>query len=84
MKSDSRRRVAKILESADQTHRVLIVARHDGTFAFVVQKWYRNVYEGRVVAEGWTSLPASNSIYETIETAEREARAQFRWLFEAQ
>jgi hypothetical protein len=80
MKSDSRRTVAKILESADQTHRVLIVARHDGTFALVVQKWYQNVHKGRVVAKGWASLPASNSIYETIEIAEREARAQFRWL----
>jgi hypothetical protein len=39
MKSDSRRTVAKILESADETHRVLIVARHDGTFALGVQKW---------------------------------------------
>jgi hypothetical protein len=77
---DSRCTVAKNLESPDRTHRVLIVARYDGAFALVVQKWYRNVYKGRVVAEGWASLPASNSIYETIEIAEREARAQFRWL----
>ena len=83
MKNDSRPTVAKILESADQRQRVLIVARRDGGFALVAQKWRRNVYEGRVVAEGWVSLPASISIYETIEIAEREARAQFRWLFEA-
>jgi hypothetical protein len=80
MRDHLQRTVAKVLESADGTHRVLIVARHDDGFALVVEKWRRNVYESRVVAEGWASLPASNSIYETIEIAEREARAQFRWL----
>jgi len=80
MRDHLQRNVEKILESANQTHRVLIVARHNGAFALVVQKWYRNVHKGRVVAQGWASLPASNSIYETIEIAEREARAQFRWL----
>ena len=80
MKGDSRRTVSKILESADQTQRVLIVARDDGAFALVVQKRYWNAHEGQVVAEGWASLPASGSIYETIEIAEREARTQFRWL----
>jgi hypothetical protein len=80
MKSDLRRTLAKILESADHTRRVLIVTRNDATFALVVQKWHRNVHEGLVVAEGWAPLPSSNSLYETIEIAEREARAQFRWL----
>ena len=72
--------VARILESADRKRRVLIVKRDDGTFILDVQKWYRNVYEGRPIAEGWASLPTHKSIYESIEIAEREARAQFRWL----
>ena len=80
MRNDSQRTAAKILESADETRRVLIVARHDGAFALVVQKRRQSVSDGRLVAQGWASLPASASIYETVEIAEREARAQFRWL----
>jgi hypothetical protein len=71
---------AKILESRDQRRRVLIVARRDGTFGLVVQKWPRNVYQGRLVFEGWVSLPAHTSIFESVEIAEREAREEFRWL----
>jgi hypothetical protein len=72
--------VAKILESRDQGRRVLIVARRDGAFGLVVQKWLRNVYQGRLIFEGWVALPAHTSIFESVEIAEREAREEFRWL----
>lgn len=36
--------------------------------------------DGPVLAQGWASLPTHKSIYESIEIAEREARAQFEWL----
>ena len=61
--------VAKILESRDQRRRVLIVARRDGAFELVVQKWLRNVYQGRLIFEGWVSLPAHASIFESAEIA---------------
>ena len=71
--------VAKILESRDRKRRVLIIAR-DSVFGLGVQKLYQNVSEGPVLAQGWASLPTHKSIYESIEIAEREARAQFEWL----
>ncbi len=76
--------VAKILQSADQKRRVLIVKRDDGTYALIVQRRYRNVYEGQLIADGWASLPTSASIYQTVEIAEREATKQFPWLISSQ
>ena len=72
--------VAKVLEGADRKRRVLIIERRDGAFELVAQKWRQTLYQGQSVAEGWASLPAHKSIYETVEIAEREARKQFRWL----
>ena len=73
-------RVVEILEGADRKRRVLIVERDDGTYTLVVQRYYQNVYEGQLIADGWTSVPTWASIYQTVEIAEREATEQFRWL----
>ena len=73
-------RVVKILQDADQKRRVLIVERDDGTYTLIVQRRHQNVYEGQLIADRWASLPASASIYQTVEIAEREATEQFRWL----
>jgi hypothetical protein len=60
--------VAKVLQSADGGRRVLIVERSDGNFGLMV------------FADGCHPLPAHVSIFQTIEIAEREARAWFPWL----
>ena len=73
-------RVVKILQGADQKRRVLIVERDDGAYTLIVQRYYKNVYEGQLIADGWISVPAWISIYQTVEIAEREATEQFRWL----
>jgi hypothetical protein len=72
--------VIKILPGADQKHRVLIVGRDDETYALIVQRHHQKVYEGRLIADRWVSLPVRTSIYQTVEMAEREAKLQFRWL----
>jgi len=77
-------RVVKILQGADQKRRVLIVERDDGAYTLIVQRYYKNVYEGQLIADGWISVPAWISIYQTVEIAEREATEQFRWLTSSQ
>jgi hypothetical protein len=72
--------IAKVLEGADRKRRVMIIERRDGAFELVVQKWRQTLCQGQSIAEGWASLPAHKSIYETVEIAEREARKQFQWL----
>ena len=73
-------KVAKILDSADGKRRVLLTERPDGKFGCVEQYWYRNTYEGKVIAEGWASLGSPPSFFETLEIAEREAKANYTWL----
>ena len=71
---------SKILHSADEKRRVLIIRRPDGQFGLVEQHWYENFYEGKLVAKGWANLDRPASIFETLAIAEREARASFPWL----
>jgi hypothetical protein len=77
-------KIAATFLSADGEQRILIVERDDGTFMLVEQLWYRNIYEDRLIAEGWQSMPSSASFFETAEIAEFEARARFPWLASAQ
>ena len=77
-------KVVTTLAGIDNSRRILIVERDDGTFMLVEQKWYRNVYERRLIAEGWRSFGPGPSFFETVEIAEREAHAQFPWLHAAQ
>jgi hypothetical protein len=72
--------IAKVLKSTDIERRALIVRRSDGTFQIVEQRRYQNVYEGKTVAEGWRSIPAGTSLFQSIEIAEREARLRFSWV----
>jgi hypothetical protein len=73
-------RIVKALYSADRARRVLVVERADGQYGLQVEKRYQNVYEGRLVAEGWQRLAGAPSVFETADIAEREARSQCPWL----
>jgi hypothetical protein len=77
-------KTAATLISADGQRRVLIVERDDSTFMLVQQYWYRNVYEGRLIAEGWQSLHSPASFFATAEIAKFEAKTHFPWLTSAQ
>jgi len=72
--------VTKILGSADGERRVLIVQRSDGRFGLAEEKRYRNIYEGKLVAEGWMRLSTPSAIFASAEIAEREAMIHFPWL----
>jgi hypothetical protein len=76
--------IARILNSADGKRRILIVERADGNFGFVEQYWYRTMYEGKLVSEGWAVLDTPPSIFKTVEIAEREARVYYPWLAASQ
>jgi len=73
-------RVLKTLYSQDGTQRVLVVERSDGHYSLRVEKRYQNIYEGRLVAEGWRPIPDAQSIFQSADIAEREARLRFPWL----
>ncbi|GLS23408.1 hypothetical protein GCM10007874_64290 [Labrys miyagiensis] len=66
-------KIEKILTSQNSLRRVVIIRREDGTYSTREEYWYRNEYEGVVIAEGWAPLPAEPSFYPTAEIAEREA-----------
>jgi hypothetical protein len=70
----------KILQRADGKRRVLLARRKDGKYGLVVEYWYENVFEGKLIARGWAVLDRPASIFDTVEIAEREARATFPWL----
>jgi hypothetical protein len=60
------------LESPDGTERVLIMQRPDGAFTYRRQWRFE---EGR-----WSSPGPDCGIYDSIDTAEREARQRIPWL----
>ena len=73
-----------MLTSADGERRVLIVQRSDGRFGLAEEKRYRNIYEGKLVAEGWMRLSTPSAIFASAEIAEREAKTHFPWLASAE
>ena len=73
-------RVLKILYGSDRARRVLIVERAEGHFSLQVERRYRNIFEGRLVAAGWQRLPGAPSVFQTVDVAEQEARSRFPWL----
>ena len=70
----------EVLLSSDGKRRIQIVQRADGYFGFNEQYWYRSIYEGEILSEGWAALGGPASICETMEIALREARATYPWL----
>lgn len=71
------RRVVKEIRRADHKRRVSIFERDDGLYSFAEDA------EGDTYTyDTWPQL-AEGAIYESAEHAEREARAQVRWLAQA-
>ncbi len=56
--------------------RVVVLRRDDGCYTFAEQYFFVTEIDGRIVAQGWQTLPAS-SVCATIEIADLEARAAF-------
>jgi hypothetical protein len=71
---------SKILYSADGKRRVVIERRSDGSFGCAEGYWFENFYEGDLVAKGWAHMPTDKSVFESLDIAEREAKARFAWL----
>lgn len=69
--------------SADGQERVHIVQRPDGIFQFAHENWFRNVWEGQLIAEGWRSLSFSHGLFADAKTAETEAALEYGWLSSA-
>jgi hypothetical protein len=59
--------------------RMVVMRRNDGHYTFAEQYYYLNEWEGRLVAEGWATLPPQG-VYATAEAAEADALAAYsRW-----
>ena len=59
------------------TRRLVVISRDDGHFGWMEQYYFSNIWQGRVVAEGWVSLNIGGGIYATAEEAERQGRLEF-------
>jgi hypothetical protein len=70
----------EVYERTDGKRRVLIIQRLDGSYSFIEQYWYENVYEGKLVARGWADLPARPTFFQCLETAKQEVTSYFPWL----
>ncbi|WP_173485088.1 MULTISPECIES: hypothetical protein [unclassified Aliiroseovarius] len=61
--------------SAYPRRRYAVVERTDGNFSIAEQYFYQSSDEdGRIYAEGWTSLRPHQGIYADAASAEQEAR----------
>ena len=72
--------VVKTITDASGKRRVRIVRRDDGLFVALVDHWYSDTWEGKVISEGWNPMPTRASYYQTADMAEREARIENWWL----
>ena len=72
----------KELRGRDPLRRVLIVRRADGCYTIRPERWYQNVYEGSLVAEGWKPLDTHSGLYASSELAERDAPYRVSWLMD--
>ena len=69
-------RIVKTITSPDGQYRVEIVERRDGRFGFF------HMRNARSDGKYWPRLGPSNTITDTAEAAEREARATIPWLIQ--
>ena len=54
--------------------RLVVLLREDGHFSFAEQYHYATRYDGKVVADGWQTLPP-DGVYATAAIAEAEGRS---------
>ena len=79
MKVISELEEAEIPSTLHPRRRMVVLARGDGHFTFAEQYHYTTEWEGKVIAEGWATLPCEG-IFATAADAEAEARAAIaRW-----
>ena len=70
---------AEIASALHRRRRMVVLVRDDGRFSFAEQYHYATDVDGKVVAQGWATLP-SEGVFPTAEDAEAEARlAAARW-----
>jgi hypothetical protein len=55
---DNRGEVIKLLQGSKSTLR-----RPDGYYAIRPERWYRNVYDGEVIFEGWVAMDLGSGVY---------------------
>lgn len=70
----------KVLEANDGLRRVQIVQRSDAVYVLRPEEWYRDVFEGEIVAEGWKPIYCNFGLFGSADLAESEAIASFEWL----
>ena len=66
----------EIASAAHSRRRVVVLRRDDGNYTFAEQYFFVSEYEGKVIAQGWHTLP-TKGVYATIAIAEFEGRAAF-------
>lgn len=77
---DNAEETVKVLEANDGLMRVRIVQRSDAVFVVRAEEWYQNVFEGKIIAEGWKPIYEAFGLFGTADLAEREALISFEWL----
>ncbi|TBX74404.1 hypothetical protein E0I74_26515 [Rhizobium laguerreae] len=70
----------KVLQDGDGLRRVWIVERSDAVYVLRPEEWYRDVFEGEIVAEGWKPIYGNFGLFGSADLAESEAMASFDWL----
>ncbi|THV20499.1 hypothetical protein [Peteryoungia ipomoeae] len=68
--------VVEVNNDLHPARRVIIVQREDGFYAYAEQYHFVSKHEGKIVAEGWGTLPGEG-IYAYLHDAEIEGRAAF-------
>lgn len=72
----SDRRVVRIVETGRD--RILVIQGDDGICRLEHERYYRNEYEGELIAEGWWCMPSFSSYFDDPDEAEVEARRLLR------
>ncbi|TBZ80513.1 hypothetical protein E0H53_29220 [Rhizobium leguminosarum bv. viciae] len=73
-------KAVKVLQDGDGLRRVWIVERSDAVYVLRPEEWYRDVFEGEIVAEGWKPIYGNFGLFGSADLAESEAMASFDWL----
>ncbi|GES41483.1 hypothetical protein FBZ98_108190 [Rhizobium sp. ERR 922] len=68
--------IAEIGAALHPKRRMVVLRREDGFYTYAEQYHYVSHYEGKIIAEGWVTLP-SDGMHTTSKIAEIEGRAAF-------
>jgi hypothetical protein len=70
----------KTLTEPSGKQRVRIILRDDGMFVLKPERWSEEYWEGKLIWKGWAPIGRSPSFFASLEIAEREALAEYKWL----